>query len=110
MSPQQISANSQSHDHPVEATLLPSPGRWARAVFRCLLFASVTVFAAIVLGITLIGEPLLRGALPISACLLLPLFILSFAFIRSDRRLAILGFIAFVLLLLVLVGIPTYAE
>ena len=50
MSPQQISANTQSSDHPVAATLLPSPGRWARAVFRCVLFASVTVFAAIVLG------------------------------------------------------------
>lgn len=110
MSPQQTKAHTDSHDGSVAAKLLPSPGPAARVVYRCVLFASATVLASFVLSLCLVGGPLLHATFILGGILFLPLFLLSFAFMRSEPRLAIIGFTILLLFILAGVGIPAYVE
>ena len=109
MDPSQIDPTPERDEKPIAATLFPRPGAFARAFFRCALFASIPVLAAFVLGVVVSSEPLLRAATPLAALLALPLFVLSFAFLRTDRRLACVGFVVLVLLLLAVFGVPIYS-
>lgn len=110
MSLHQTNANTESHNDSVAGSLLPSPGPTARVVFRCVLFASATVLASFVLSLCLVGEPLLHATFILAGILFLPLFLLSFAFIRTEPRLAVIGFVVLLVFILAGVGIPSYAE
>ena len=106
----QTNTNSECDDHSVFDALLPPPGPIARAFFRCTLFGSIPVLLAFVVGLVFSTQPLLQAASTLTALLGLPSFLLSFAFIRTDRRLALIGFVVSLLLFLAAAGIPIYIE
>lgn len=101
MNHSQTNTDPEIDGHSVAATLLPRPGAFARAFFRCTLFASVPVLVAFVLSVVLDSQPLVGAATALAGLLTFPLFILSVAFFRSDRRLAFLGIFVLWLFLLV---------
>jgi hypothetical protein len=104
-----IDANTDGNNRSILAVLFPRPSPFARALFRCLLFAWIPILA--VVPPALIGrvEPLLEAVLPLAALLAPPTFALSFAFLRTDWRLAIIGFGVLLLILVLGLAFPTYA-
>ena len=95
-----------SRDQSVLARLFPAPGPGARAFFRCLLFASIPVVSAATLGRLLeafnfSADRLITASSILSEILMVPTFFLSFAFTRSEPRLALVGWGVLCLLLFV---------
>lgn len=107
---QQSNADTDREEHSVASALLPRPGQFARAFFRCVLFASISLFAAFPIAVIGGGERVISAAMSLAALLLIPNFILSCAFFRTDRRLALVGFGVLLLLILLLCAIPMYAS
>jgi len=87
------------------------PGPYAKAFFRCVLFASVTNLCALVLAglfvsplcpstfVRAFGKNLQEASLNVAAILVLPLFVLSWGFMFSERRLSLAGFLLLALFL-----------
>jgi len=82
------------------------PGPHAKVFFRCILFASATDLVPLVFG----GKILHEASSTIACLLLFPLFILSFAFLSSERRLALIGFLFIAFFVLFALAVPVVME